>query len=127
MNDDLVGRVDACRKPADIVRLLADTGFANGLDFQTAIVRHRATPLGEVLRLFWWFNPAEGDLMFDRASAVAGLQLELMKRVEIGYYPKGGVQWSYFGERTPGDDEVDELLAEFQGIVPKYMLGTEVS
>lgn len=126
MDEDLIAELRACRDPLAVAALLRRCGCDNGYAFQAAVVRCRFTPLGEALRLFWWFNPEEGDLAFDRTTEVAGLQLELIKRVEIGYYPKAGVRWSYFDESRASDD-ADTVLESFQGIVPRCMLGTEFS
>ncbi|MBA3845312.1 MAG: hypothetical protein H0X45_01580 [Planctomycetes bacterium] len=125
MPDDLLTKLRSCRDSDEMAAFLRRVDFDNGYAFQAAVTRCRLTPLAEALRLFWWFSPIEGDLAFDRTTEVSGLQLEMIKRVEIGYYPKAQMHWSFFGVRQPNAAQIAGVLDHFQGIVPRSMLGTE--
>lgn len=120
---DAVAALASCRTSKEVHEFITESG-ADGRDFRLALIRCRLAPLGDILRFFWWLNPGENDLMMDRSTEEAGLQLELIQRVEIGFYPKAGVEWSYFSE-PPSEDQIAAVLDGLQGLAPRCMLGTE--
>jgi len=119
-----VQSLQSCRTPQEIHACVREHGLNSNDPFQLALVRNPRTPLAVALKIFWFHDPFEG-LMHDRSTGESGFLLEIIKRVEIGYYPKGGIPWSHFDDAVPAEEEVEDMLEELQGIVPRCMLGTE--